>query len=199
MIGKKSIGSALALLVLVYLASPYFALWQLASALRAGDTRALQALIDWDAVRGGLKQDVADGIVGLPEADDPAPQLASNTQMTSPTRLAANTLPPFGASFMSGIAGTMIDREVTPLHLVRMMRQLMPADPGGAATVLQSVGVLDHAFFDGPTSFVLRIRCAGQDDDDPPLRVRLELGRYGWRVVRAWVPQDLIEMANART
>jgi hypothetical protein len=200
MIGKKSVGATVTLLVLAYVAAPYVTLWRLANALRNGDARTLEAVIDWNAVRDGLKQDVAEGIVGLPEDDTPEPQLASNTGVAATAQYAANTLPPFGASFMTGIAGTMIDREVTPRHLIALMRQLAPADqPTGATALLQSVGQIDHAFFDGPGSFVLRIRCAGQDDDDPPLRVRLELHGAAWRVVRAWVPQDLIERASART
>jgi hypothetical protein len=202
MIGKKSIFAGIAVLVLAYAATPYIALWRLATALREGDSRTLEALIDWDAVRGGLKQDVAEGIVGLP--DDEPESLANKADATSgeaTAQLASGTLPPFGASFMTGIAGTMIDREVTPQHLVVLMRQLAPAEPTaiGPITMAHALGGIEHAFFDSPTSFTLRMHCAGQDADDPPLRVRLEMHNATWRVVRAWIPQDLIELANSRT
>ncbi len=49
-------------------------------------------------MRDALKQDISDGIIGPVQ-----------------TQMAANTLPPFGASFVNGIADTAIDREVTDL------------------------------------------------------------------------------------
>jgi hypothetical protein len=202
MIGKKSIVAGIAVLVFAYAATPYIALWRLATALRAGDPRTLEALIDWDAVRGGLKEDVAEGIVGLPEEEpEGLANKADATAGEATAQLAGGTLPPFGASFMTGIAGTMIDREVTPQHLVALMRQLAPAEPTpiGPVTLMHALAGIDHAFFDSPTSFTLRMHCAGMDADDPPLRVRLEMHDGTWRVVRAWIPQDLVELANSRT
>jgi hypothetical protein len=189
MVGKRSMIAVVAVVALAYAVTPYIVLWRLASALRDGDARTLEALIDWNSVRDGLKEDVADGIVGLPE------------DATATTQLAANTLPPFGASFISGIAGSVIDRDVTPQHLVALIRQLAPAEPTavGPLTLMKSLAGVDHAFFDGPASFTLRIRCAGQEADDTPLRVRMEMHDGAWRVMRAWIPQDLIERANART
>ena len=210
MIGRKSIVSALTLVVLAYLAAPYVTLWRLAHALQTGDARTVEGIIDWNAVRQGLKQDVADGIVGLPEGDDDTPRkiasdddtprkISSDDAQPTPTaRFATNTLPPFGASFMTGIAGNVIDREVTPSHVVKMVREFTSADDESIAGMISALGEV-HAFFDGPTSFVMRLRCAGQDDDDPPLRVRLVLRGGSWRVVRVWVPQDLIERADSRT
>jgi hypothetical protein len=189
MIGKRSMLMGVALVGLAYAAMPYMTLWRLATALREGNSRTLEALIDWDSVRDGLKEDVADGIVGIPE------------DTTATTQVASNTLPPFGASFISGIAGSLIDRDVTPQHLVALIRQLAPAEPTalGPVTLIGALGGIDHAFFDSPTSFTLRMHCAGQDAEDPPLRVQLKLHDGAWRVVRAWVPQDLIERANSRT
>ena len=189
MIGKKSVVYAMALLVTAYVAAPYLSLWRLATALREGDARTLEAVIDWDAVRSGLKEDVAEGIVGMPEDG------------IGEMRVASNALPPFGASFISGMAASMIDREVTPQHLVALMRQLAPAEPTalGFGAVLGSLGGVEHAFFDSATSFSLRMRCAGQDPDEAPLRVRLEMRGDTWTVVRAWIPQELIERANSRT
>jgi hypothetical protein len=215
------------LLMLAYVASPYITLWRLATALRHGDARTLQAVIDWDAVRGGLKEDVSEGLVGLPQEDDGAPQIVTSRVATTdalpaidrgdasadeidharPSSEAVVTkaahplpdLPPFGASFMAGIAGNIIDREVTPQHLAALMRQMMTAEPPSLASLGGSLRSIEHAWFDGPASFEIRLRYAGQDEDDEPLRLRLELQSGGWRVMRAWVPQDLIERASDRT
>jgi hypothetical protein len=186
MIGKIPVLAAVVAVVTVYVAMPYVTLWEIAGALQRGDVGALQSSIDWDSVRSGLKADISEGIVsGVFDADHSAPQLASNT------------LPRFGASFISGIAGSVVDREVTPQHLAAMMRQLAPADPdAGFSMPLRGV---EHAFFESPTSFLLTVRCPGQDPGDQPLRVRLEMEGGGWKVVRAWVSQDLVDLANSRT
>ncbi|MBV9538376.1 MAG: DUF2939 domain-containing protein [Acidisphaera sp.] len=179
--------TAFVAIVAAYLAMPYVTLWQLADALQRGDPARLQALIDWTAVRSGLKSDISDGIVsGVWNADE-----------ATPTRIAANTLPPFGSSFISGIAGSVVDHEVTPEHLAGMVRQLGPAD-GKEGMTLPFTGV-EHAFFDGPASFELTIRCPGQAREDQPLKVRMAIRHGGWKVIRVWISQDLIDLANART
>ncbi len=189
MLGRKSV---IALCVTVaaaaYLASPYVRIWQLMEAVRHGDQGMLRAGVDWDAVRAGLKADIAEGLVGgFGDQDAPAE-----------TRLASNVLPQFGASFISGVAETVVDREVTPEHLAEMVRQLGPEEGGGSVSSLP-LGRVKHAFFDSPTSFDLEVLCPGQDDTDAPLRVRLALRDGEWRVVRAWIPQDLVDLANSRT
>jgi hypothetical protein len=187
MIGKIPVVAAVAAAVAVYVAMPYVTLWQIAGALQRGDIRTLQSSIDWDAVRDGLKADISQGIVGgVFDADQAAP-----------AQVASSTLPRFGASFVSGIAGSVVDREVTPQHLAAMMRQLAPAEPdSGFSMPLRGV---EHAFFESPTRFLLTVRCPGQDASDQPLRVLLQMEDGGWKVVRAWVSQDLVDLANSRT
>ena len=187
--GKRSVLTAVVAILAAYAAMPYVTLWQLADALAHGNTARLQSLIDWDAVRRGLKTDISNGIVSGAFAEDQA--------APAPAAIASNTLPPFGASFISGIAGSLVDREVTPQHLAEMVRELGPAEKRGGSTLPFS-GV-EHAFFDGPTSFMLTLRCPGQDADDKPLKVRLAIRGGQWKVVRAWVSQDLIDLANSRT
>ncbi len=189
MIARKSVAAGCVVVAAaVYLASPYVRIFQLMQAVRHGDQRVLASAVDWDAVRAGLKADIADGLVGgLSDSDAP----------TEP-RLASNALPQFGASFISGIAGTVVDREVTPEHVAAMVRQLGPDANGGSVSSLP-LGRVKHAFFDGPGTFDLQVLCPGQDDSDEPLRVRLALRDGEWRVIRAWIPQDLIDLANSRT
>jgi hypothetical protein len=188
MTGKRSVVTAIVAILAAYVAMPYVTLWQLADALERGDPGKLAALIDWDSVRTGLKTDISEGIVsGDFHTTDAGPT----------TRLASSTLPPFGASFVSGIAGSVVDREVTPQHLAAMMRALAP-DEKQTGFALPFMGV-QHAFFDGPSSFILTVRCPGQAADDQPLRVRLAIRDGEWKVVRAWVSQDLVDLANSRT
>ncbi len=179
--GCKTIMTGVALLALAYAATPYMTLWRLYSALHTGDADALAALVDWPSVRDGVKQDIADGIIGMPV-----------TQL-----VASNSLPPFGAGFASGIAGTMVDRELTPERVEATVRTLNAQD-SGVETASGMRGIV-RAFFNSPREFELRLRPPGCDADDPPLRVRLELQGVSWRVVRVWVPQEIVERMQSRT
>ena len=172
--GGKIVALAAAAVLTVHIASPYAATWRMWQAARAGDADTLSALIDWEQVRSALKQDIADGIIG----------------MRTQELVASNTLAPFGSSFMAGIAGSIVDRDVTPQGLAVALRSLRlgnsPADQGA----------ISYAFFTSPTQFELVLRAPGQDDDDPPLRLKMEWSNFGWHIVRAIVPQDLMEQAS---
>ena len=174
---KKVLFSGLVALALGYAASPYLTLWRLSLALNAEDTGTIADAVDWDSVRQGLKQDIAEGVVGMPA-----------TQM-----VATNTLPPFGSGFFIGIANTFVDRAVTPTELVSVLHDLSGTETQGVPARIEG------AFFDGPTRFVLRIHAPGQDDEEAPLRVLLELRGMRWMVTRAWVPQDLMDHVHFRT
>ena len=172
--GGKIALLAAATLLTAHVASPYAATWRMWQAARAGDADTLSALIDWQQVRSALKQDIADGIVG----------------MRTQELVASNTLAPFGSSFMAGIAGSIVDRDVTPEHLAIALRGLRQDD---RAT---DQGAISYAFFSSPTEFELALRAPGQDDDDPPLRLKMAWHNFGWHIVRAIVPQDLMEQAS---
>ncbi len=174
---KLSIGSAFLLLTLAYLASPYVALWRLEAALETGDTLTLEQGVDWKSVREGLKQDIADGVIGPVQA-----------------QLAANTLPPFGSSFITGIADTAVDREVTPKNLVAVMRQMRPSESAGSP-----LDCFAWAFFDGLTTFTVTVKNADEESEDGHLRLLLKLQHGRWTLMRAWVPQEIVERAAQRT
>jgi hypothetical protein len=163
------------LFAFAYMASPYVALIRLQVALERGDVVALERGVDWKTVRDGLKQDISDGVIGPLQ-----------------TQLASNTLPPFGSSFISGIMETAVDREVTPQKLVTVMAQLRPHDVD-----TNPFKCFDWAFFESPTVFTVTVH--NDDADEGHLRLRLELRDGHWVLVRAWVPQDLIERTSNRT
>lgn len=163
------------LMALGYMASPYMALYQLEAAVERGDTQTLERGVDWKTVRDGLKQDIADGVIGPMQA-----------------QLASNTLPPFGSSFISGIMETSVDREVTPQNLVAVMRQMRA--PGTASNPFSC---FDWAFFENPVAFTVTVR--NEEGDEGHLRLRMEMHGGKWIIVRAWVPQDLIERTSNRT
>src|ERR1700733_1747706 len=83
-----------------YVAYPYVTLYRLGVAIKGADATTLEALVDWPAVREGIKEDVCD------LADD------------APGQKTGAELPAFGASFMRGISSSAIDQAVTPEALL---------------------------------------------------------------------------------
>ncbi len=109
----------------LYAGYPYATLYRLNVALRQADATTLRSLVDWYAVREGLKEDLCDMAT-----DDPADSHASNE------------LPPFGAGFVRGITGNMLDKNVTPETLVfddpRFRRANARGSPGGVGVFRRS-------------------------------------------------------------
>lgn len=174
---RVSTTTVLILLVLAYAVSPYIALWRLEAALDRGDTATLEASVDWKSVRDGLKHDIDDGIIGPVQS-----------------QLASNSLPQFGASFIAGIADSVVDRDVTPQNLIAVMRQMRSGEAAHSV-----VECFSWAFFDSPTSFNVVVNTPGGELEDGQLKLRLELHNGSWRVMRAWIPQDIVERASQRT
>ena len=88
-----------------YVAYPYVTLYRLGVAVRGADAATLHRLVDWPAVREGIKEDICDYVV-----DDPQ------------DRQASSQLPAFGASFVRGITANAVDQNVTPEALVDAVR-----------------------------------------------------------------------------
>jgi hypothetical protein len=160
---------------MAYVAVPYLTLYRVGSAIRNGDAKTLEALVNWSSVREGIKEDICDLVV-----EDPSPQKADGT------------LPPFGASFMRGIASSKIDQAVTPQALVAAThasaRTGMPA-PEPEPTLRGADVHVKWAFFDSPTSFQISLHAPGQTD---PIRLEMELSHWRWQIDRVWLPVDLL-------
>jgi len=100
---------ALLLLTTGYGVYPYVSLYRLSAAARHGDAEALRQLVDWPRVRAGIKEDICD----LPPEDTAA----------------GAALPAFGASFIRGVAASLIDRTVTPEALAAAVAAAAPVSP----------------------------------------------------------------------
>ena len=161
---------------ILYVAYPYVTLFRLGLAIRTADAATLETLVDWPAVREGIKEDVCD-LGGL---DAPAK--------------GGEALPPFGASFVRGIAGNAIDHAVTPQALVAATG-LSPAHP--PAQVGRGADVhLNWAFFESPTTFLVSLRAGPQAE---PVKLEMDLRDGAWRVQRVWLPPELLSDRGART
>jgi len=174
MAARKAAFGALLTIVIAYAVYPYVTLYRLGQAIRHGDQATLQSMVDWPAVREGIKEDICDFVI-----DDP------------PEVKHANQLPPFGAGFMRGIAMNAVDTSVTPEALVLAVQQPKASPAPKRATV--SVA---WAFFDGPSGFVVDLSTPGQAT---PIRLKMDLRDGGWQVTRVWLPPDLLSGAKTRT
>jgi hypothetical protein len=185
---KWSVVAAVLAVVLAYGAYPYVTLWRLGEAIQASDASTLESLVDWPAVREGIKEDVCDLVV-----DDPGPKTQSS-------------LPPFGASFMRGIASNAIDQAVTPQALLAATGTIpQPARrpsidhhaQSHPAPEQQTADVhVNWAFFDSPTTFLVSLQARGQAD---PIKLEMALHNGLWQVQRVWLPADLLTNSGSPT
>jgi hypothetical protein len=175
MVGKKPIIAALLAVALAYVVYPYATLYRLGQAIRHGDASTLQSMVDWPAVREGIKEDICDLVIDQ-----------------SSEAKASGQLPPFGAGFVRGIAANVVDARVTPEALVAAAQQPDVKKPLRQGAAVQ----VSWAFFSGPAEFQVDLYAPGQIE---PIRLQLDL-RYGaWQVTRVWLPAELLGQANTRT
>ena len=160
-----------------YVAYPYATLYRLGSAIQSADASTLESLINWPAVREGIKEDVCDLAAAAP---------AGNTDAD---------LPPFGASFMRGIASSAIDQAVTPQALLAVAATRVPGSevPGADGPPRGADVHVNWAFFDSPTTFLVSLRAPGQAD---PIKLEMGLRHGEWRVQRVWLPSDLLSSGS---
>jgi Protein of unknown function (DUF2939) len=173
--GKKTVIGALLAVAVAYVVYPYATLYRLGQAIRQGDASSLETMVNWSAVREGIKEDICDQVIDQP----------------SEAR-AGGQLPPFGAGFVRGIAGNAVDSRVTPQALAAVAAQDSPDGPDTNGSSMR----ISWAFFAGPAEFLVDLNAPGQAS---AIRLQMDL-RYGmWRVTRVWLPPELLVQANART
>ena len=188
---RKKALMAFGVLAAAYLAYPYVTLYRLGDAIRRGDASPLEALVDWDQVREGIKEDICDNVLPSP----PVQQSAEDRQ--------GGSLPPFGFSFVRGVAGNVIDRDVTPTALVSAAQHFQTVNAPGADTTSASEPESNPrviwAFFDGLTSFSVDLMPPGDASGHQPIRIEMQLKRGFWKVTRATLPAPMLMQANSRT
>ncbi len=176
---KKPLVAAVALLSAAYLAWPYATLFRLAAAVRQGDAATLEEFVEWDEVREGIKEDICDTVFDTPDIK------VANTE---------SRLPPFGYSFVRGIASNAIDEEVSAESLVSASHAASLEPAGGHAS--KKTPKIVWAFFANPTTFSVLLRPPGATKHQL-VRLRLELEHGAWKVTRVWLPPTMLAQANA--
>src|SRR3954469_24946209 len=130
-----------ATVVLIYGLSPYYAAWRFGEALRAHDMDALAARVDFNDVRGSLKQQIRDHFVGV---------LAKKKK---------DRLAQFLAAAAGDPLGQLIDKYVTPEGLAAIISDPNPIKNASSISALPRLAdsprqidwsIARHAFFTGP-------------------------------------------------
>ncbi len=179
---RKRVVAAVAVVCAAYMAWPYMTLFRLAEAVQHGDSATLEAMVDWDGVREGIKEDICDTVF-----EEPGVKVASTD----------SHLPPFGYSFVRGIAANAVDEQVSAEALVAASRAANLVKPASSVGSEASPAIA-WAFFDSPTTFSVLLRMPGAAKHQP-VRLRLEFESGAWKVTRVWLPSMMLMQANART
>ncbi len=185
---KWSVVAAVLTAGIAYVAYPYVTLYRLGVAIQGSDCKTLESLVDWPAVREGIKEDVCDLVIDDLRAGG------------------GSSLPPFGASFMRGIASNAIDQAVTPQALLAATGTVPPparhrpfdhSATEMTATEQQGPDVhVNWAFFDSPTTFSISLQARGQAD---PIKLEMSLRGGMWQVQRVWLPEALLTNSGSPT
>lgn len=151
-------------LLLLYVASPYYALWRFGETLRANDMNALAARVDFPQVRGSLKKQIRDHFFGVldKKKDDPIAQLLTSAEPS--------------------ILDRLIDAYVTPDGLATIISNPAPIKNARSFSALSSFGgerrEIDwsrarKAFFTSPRDFAV---------DHEGITLRFRFNGLGWKL-----------------
>ena len=160
----KLIALSVVVLFLLYVASPYYALWRFGETLRANDMNALAARVDFPKVRGSLKKQIRDHFVGVldKKKNDPIAQLFTSTEPS--------------------ILDRLIDAYVTPDGLATIISNPAPIKNASSFSALSSFGSerreIDwsrarKAFFTSPRDFAV---------DHEGITLRFRFNGLGWKL-----------------
>jgi len=155
--------AGLVVLIGLYLASPYYALWRLRAALDSGDRSNLEARIDFPSVRESMKNRMQG-------------QLAE--KMKDDKDLQNNPFAAVGNSFGDTIINTAIDNLITPGAISSFIADTKSAfqgsdQNGGAEKKLIDWSKVRFAFFTGPTRFTVNIN---------DVKLHLGFNGLGWKL-----------------
>jgi hypothetical protein len=160
----KLIVAIIVALFLIYAASPYYSIWRFGEVLRAHDMDGLAARVDFDAVRGSLKQQIRDHFLGV---------LAKKKKDRLAQFLTAATDNPLDR---------LIDAYITPEGLAALIADPAPLKNANSLSSLPGVdgarreidwSKARHAFFTSPRDFAL---------DHEGIKLQFRFNGLGWKL-----------------
>jgi hypothetical protein len=161
----KLIAAIVVGLLLIYAASPYYSVWRFGEALRAHDMEALAGRVDFDAVRGSLKQQIRDhflGVLAKKKKDRLAQFLTASTDNPLDRLIDAFVTP-------EGLAALIADP--APIKNATSLSSLLPSVDGSRKEIDWSKA--RQAFFTSPRDFAI---------DHEGIKLRFRFDGLGWKL-----------------
>ncbi|MDO8289155.1 MAG: DUF2939 domain-containing protein [Parvibaculum sp.] len=168
-LGKRGpyIAGAIAFIAL-WTAWPYWAIYDLQTALVAGDKVRLSSLVDWTSVRDGVREDLKAAYTSKIKAADPRMQALSQA--------------------MSGAAiDQVVEQQINPSMLSEMAKGSMADD--------NPMSQVRYAFFEG-SPLVFRMDIGAQFSTQNERTIYLLEWNLGWRLKRIIVAPYLLGAGN---
>ncbi|WP_077035894.1 DUF2939 domain-containing protein [Pelomonas sp. KK5] len=163
-----------ALLLALFLGSPFVAVHEMRAAARAHDAAKLGGYVDFEALRESLKRGVQAKLLGTErnEKGEPSPGRA------------------LGAAVAGALLGPMVDVAITPESLARLLQGQRPAQAAveGAIGTEAKEPELETGFaYEGLNTFVFSVKPKGSDDEPVEL-VLQRRGFFAWKLAELRLP-----------
>ena len=136
-----------ALLILLYIASPYYSLFSLIQSLNEGDTVTLKKTVDFPALRESLKDEMKSKLV----------QQTKRSISSKEEELADKLVSGMGAMFGPAIIDGLVDTFVTPSGLAALIANPSSALDGKKGRNENKIPNVSWAFFSGLSEFQAKI------------------------------------------
>lgn len=196
----KSIAMGALAICALWIAWPYYSLYQLSEAVDQGDEIALESLVDWTSLKQGLKGDLAILI---------AKSVAAESKNEPGSALAAGFLAVLGPVFVDKI----VDAYVTPQGLAQLFKEKRvnlkkkqvdtptkskESPTGDNETNTENSASeafwnnLEYAFFTrSPFMFLVELKSKDkQDENQEPLKLLMKWQNGGWELTRLILPMN---------
>ncbi|QNT77671.1 DUF2939 domain-containing protein [Entomobacter blattae] len=160
----------------LYLVSPYFALWSIASAVENNDMPTLGKSINWHSL--------CDSLQGQ------ASTMLSNTYGIHTVSEDSADLPDFGSSFATKAVSNAIKIRVTQENLGTIVKQFFPTETNSTPktpSAHQGMHMNGFAHFISPTTFIVDVSVPGHENETP-MEIEMKIQKWRWKIVKILLP-----------
>ncbi|MFI5408064.1 DUF2939 domain-containing protein [Kaistia sp. UC242_56] len=193
---KKMIVVGAVAAALLYVASPYFAIWSIYHSATTGDALALDEKIDWLTVRAGLKEQLGAAMVAGAVKNAKEDQFAAGLMALAGPVVIDRAIDTYVNS--QNLVQLIRDDEkrraerrkiAAPTINIKVEDQTLANDHFPQKDLSLNTDSITYAFFTSPTRFRLSIG----DKDKGVLNVLMRFSPGGWEVYRIGLPDELMK------
>jgi Protein of unknown function (DUF2939) len=160
-----------------YIASPYVAFYELQHAAKTGGRDAIEAAVDFPAVRDDLKAQLNGAFQAKMQADGNATK---------------NPLDAIGMLLAPAVIGRVIDAYVTPQNIAQMLAKAHTPKKGASPSDGEKTPVVTHYAYLSLDRFRATVS-EGADKDQSLGFVMERRGLFDWKLIRIELPLDALK------